>query len=37
MIREADKGSVVVIMDNELYIKEGYGQLGDPRCMDVLL
>ena len=28
-MREADKGSAVVVMDNKRYIEEGYRQLND--------
>ena len=31
MIKKADKGSAVVIMDRSLYIEEGIRQLSDPK------
>ncbi|KAJ8027187.1 hypothetical protein HOLleu_32256 [Holothuria leucospilota] len=34
VIREADKGSAVVVMDRDLYIKEGYRQLDDPQVYE---
>ncbi|KAJ8032580.1 hypothetical protein HOLleu_26140 [Holothuria leucospilota] len=34
VIREADKGSAVVVMNRELYIKEGIGNLMTPRCVN---